>query len=180
MSKPSKQKRYRTFAFVQKIENLPETWEQDFQDMICESCYIVHDQDEGTKPHVHFLLYFQGKKSIDGVLESIPETFKVGYIEAIASKTAYIRYMLHWNERNQEEGKHRYEWKELKLLGGMRVNAADVGGVTLDNAIDAIQELQPASLYDFILLCKQSRPELLRYTQTHYQLLEKLILSSCR
>lgn len=178
MSKQSKQKRYRTFSFVQKLENLPETWEQDFQDMICESCYILHDKDPGVNPHVHFLLYFQGKKSINGVLETIPESFNVKYIEAIASKTAYIRYMLHWNDKDREDGKHRYEWNELKLLGGMKVNAADVGGVTLETAIDAIFELQPASLADFIIKCKETRPELLRYTQAHYQLMEKLILST--
>lgn len=147
--------------------------------MICESCYIVHDKDPGTEPHVHFLLYFQGKKSINGVLESIPPSFKVLYIEAIASKTAYIRYMLHWNEKDQEDGKHRYEWNELKLLGGLKLNAADVGGVTLETAIDAITELQPASLADFIFKCKKTRPELLRYTQAHYQLVEKIILTTC-
>lgn len=180
MSKQSKQKRYRTFAFVQKVENLPESWEQDFQDMKCESCYIVHDKDEGVDPHVHFVLYFQGKKSINGVLDTVPPSFGVGYLEAIASKIGYIRYILHWNEKDLEAGKHRYEWKELKLLGGMKVNAADVGGVTLDTAIDAILELQPSSLADFVLMCKERRPEVLRYTQTHYQLLEKLILSTVR
>lgn len=180
MSKPSKQKRCRTFSFVQKIENLPETWEQDFQDMICESCYIIHDKDPGTEPHVHFLLYFQGKKSINGVLECIPESFHVLYIEAITSKTAYIRYMLHWNEKDKEEGKFRYDWHDLKLLGGMKVNAADVAAVSLEMAIDAIEELQPASLMDFILKCKKVKPEMLRFTQTHYQLMEKLILSTVR
>lgn len=148
--------------------------------MICESCYIIHDKDNGTDPHVHFLLYFQGKKSINGVLASIPTNFDVLYVEAIASKQAYIRYMLHWNDKDREEGKHRYEWSDLKLLGGLKLNAADVGGVTLETAIDAIYELQPASLADFILKCKAKRPELLRYTQTHYQLIEKLILSTIK
>lgn len=180
MTKPSKQKRSRTFAFVQKIGNLPDTWEQDFQDMVCESCYIIHDKDPGTDPHVHFVLYFQGKKSINGVLESIPETFNVHYIEAIASKTAYIRYILHWNDKDIKDGKHRYDWNELKVLGGLKVNPADIAAVTLEDAIEAIFELAPASLADFILKCKQSRPELLRYTQTHYQLVEKLIVSTIK
>lgn len=169
----SKQKRYRSFAFVQLIDNLPENWKEQFRDMLCESCFIVHDKDE-AKEHVHFFIYFQGKRSINGVLDMIPDDFKVLHVEPVRSKLAYIRYMLHWGYPE----KHRYNYEDLEVLGGLKINVSDLADVDLVTVIDCLQDHNFTSLFEFLLFCKDKRPELLRFTQTHFQLIEKLISAS--
>lgn len=169
----SNDNRYRSFAFVQLLENLPDNWNQQFQDMLCESCYIVHDQDE-AKPHVHFFLYFQGKRSPNAVLKDIPEEFGIKHLERVRSKLAYIRYMLHWGY----EDKFRYDWEDLKILGGLKVNVSDLASVDLSTVLTCLQEHEFSNFYEFVMYCNDHRPELLRFTQTHFQLIDRVITAS--
>lgn len=164
--------RYRSFAFVQKVDNLPASWEQDFKDMLCESCYIVHDMDE-AEPHVHFFLYYQGKRGLLSVLNEIPDGFGVKHVEPVRSKLAYVRYMLHWGY----DDKHQYSWDDLKVIGGMKINLADLASVTFDQVIDLVTENDFSSFYEFVNYCKAERPEYLRFCQTHFQLIDKYITS---
>lgn len=168
-------KRFRSFAFVQKVSALPDDWQERFASMMVESAYIVHDRDTGTDPHVHFFLYYQGKRSVSGVLADIPDSFGIPHVEVIRSKNGYLRYVLHWNPEDVAEGKHRYEWAELHILGGLKVNASDLAQVDLDSVLEVLDEYDPPSFYDFTRFCKDHRPELLRYIQAHFQLVDRLI-----
>ena len=105
-----KEGRGRNFAFVQLLENLPEDWQDIAADKLLPMAWVIHDKDVYTekdelanpenvagtskKPHVHFFVYFNGKRTASGVVEMFSE-FNIKYVEKIECKNAYLAYMLH-------------------------------------------------------------------------------------
>ena len=84
-----KEARGRNFAFVQLLENLPEDWEEIAADKLLPMAFVIHDKDvytekeqqqnpehvqgEPKKAHVHFFVYFNGKRTASGVVEMFSE-----------------------------------------------------------------------------------------------------------
>ena len=127
-----KEERGRNFAFVQLVENLPEDWREIVADKLLPMAYVVHDKDlynekdelanpehvAGTKkkPHVHFFVYFSGKRTASGVVGMFSE-LGIAYAQKIECKNAYLAYMLHL----RQQGKHRYDYDEMVISEQWRV-----------------------------------------------------------
>ena len=81
--------RGRNFAFVQKVENLPEDWQKVAADKLLPMAWVLHNEDRYTEkdqeknqehkagelvePHVHFFVYFNGKRTASGVVDMFSE-----------------------------------------------------------------------------------------------------------
>ena len=166
----TKEPRGRNFAFVQKVENLPEDWRDIAKAKLIPMAYIIHDKDvdekgEPVDPHVHFFVYFAGKRAVSGVVEMFSE-FNIGYAEKIECKNAYLAYMLHINE----ERKHHYEYGELQIRNGLKVNFADLNNVDFGDVLDFAEERSITRFHDLVMATKRKDPPLFRYITGHYAL----------
>lgn len=184
-----KEVRGRNFAFVQKVENLPENWREICETKLVPMAYVVHDKDVHTpkpevigqhaknavvdeelmgmpvEPHVHFFVYFNGKRTASGVVNMFGE-LNIGYAERIECKNAYLAYMLHINE----EDKHRYGYDELKVLNGLKVNFADLNNVDFGDVLDFAEEWSITRFHELVKATKKKDPPLFRYITGHYAL----------
>lgn len=152
--------RTRNFATVVYPESAPEGW-QDILARHCVPAFIspLHDRDinptgEPKKPHYHVMLMFDGKKSVEQVVEVFASIGGVG-CEVVKSIRGYARYLCHLD--NPE--KAQYETSDVRSI------AADYIG-TIGLAIDkyvAIGEMQDfCEKYDvvsFYALSKYARSE---------------------
>lgn len=177
----TKEPRGRNFAFVQLVSNLPENWREVIDEKLLPMAYVVHDKDVYTekdeeedsshiagevKPaHVHFFVYFSGKKTVSGVLGMFSE-LNIGYVERIECKNAYLAYMLHL----RRDDKHTYAYDELVILNGLKVNYADLNDVDFGDVLDFAKERGIKSFGDLIDATKKEDPPLFRYCQGHYAL----------
>lgn len=185
-----KELRGRNFAFVQKVENLPENWRDIIEDKLIPMAYIVHDKDVHTAkpeligkhaanavivnedligqpvdPHVHFFAYFNGKRTASGVVSMFSE-LNIGYAERIECKNAYLAYMLHL----RQEDKHRYEYDELKIINGLKVNFADLSDVDFGDVLEFAEEYGITRFSELIKATRRKDPPLFRYVYGHYAL----------
>lgn len=142
--------RHRSFATVlYPFESAPDNW----LDIIAElkiPVYVspLHDQDknptgEPKKPHVHVLMYFEGKKSIEQVQE-IVKTFGGVGVEVVSSLRGYARYLCHLD--NPE--KAQYDISQVRCYGG--ANYHDICNLAADK-YKAIREMKDFCLENNIL-----------------------------
>lgn len=160
----------RNFAWVQKLENLPGDWEQQLKDMMLPLAYIVHlydRHDDGTpvEPHVHVFCYFNGKRSANGVL-MLFSWANIAHVERIECKNAYLAYMLHIGR----EDKYRYEYEDLKIVNGLKVNFADLADVNFGDVLDFAREYGIVRFSELVRATKDREPPLFRYVTGHYAL----------
>lgn len=124
--KKSTSSRHRSFATVlYPNESTPDNW----LDIIAElkiPAYVspLHDQDknpngEPKKPHVHVLMYFEGKKSVEQVKEIVAKFGGVG-VEVVSSLRGYARYLCHLD--NPE--KAQYDVAQVRCYGGANYHEA--------------------------------------------------------
>lgn len=171
----------RNFAFVQLIENLPEDWEKIAENLLLPICWIIHDKDRYTeddekknpehkagtlkKPHVHFFVYFSGKRTVNGVIMLFSK-LNISYVERIECKNAYLAYMLHL----RQEDKHTYEYSELVIKNGLKVNFADLANVDMADVLDFIDRFGVTRFSELVQATKRHDPPLFRYVTGHYGL----------
>lgn len=165
-----KEPRGRNFAWVQKLENLPDNWEEKLKDMLLPVAWIVHRYDvheDGTpvEPHVHVFVYFNGKRTASGVVQMFSWA-NIGYCEKIECKNAYLAYMLHIGK----EDKYRYEYEELKIANGLKVNYADLADVDFGDVLDFANEYGIVRFSELVRATKAKEPPLFRYVCSHYAL----------
>lgn len=93
-------KRTRNFATVVYPESAPENWKNILSEMKV-PCFVspFHNLDinptgEVKKEHYHVLFMFEGKKSVEQVLDLIQQIGGVG-CEQVNSIRAYARYLCH-------------------------------------------------------------------------------------
>lgn len=177
----TKEPRGRNFAFVQKVENLPENWEEIIKEKLLPMAYILHNKDIYTEkdeqkepehkagmqvsPHVHFFVYFSGKKTISGVLNMFSD-LNIAHVEKIECKNAYLAYMLHL----RQEGKHTYGYDELKIINGLKVNYADLNDVDFGDVLDFADKFGISRFCELVQATKRHDPPLFRYVSGHYAL----------
>lgn len=171
--------RGRNFAFVQLVENLPDDWEEIAFNKLLPMAYVLHDKDTYTekeangehkagelkKPHVHFFVYFNGKRTSSGVLSMFSE-FGISYVEKIECKNAYLAYMLHL----RQDDKHRYGYDELKIINGLKVNFADLSDVDFGDVLEFAQRYSITRFSELVRATKDKEPALFRYVTSHYAL----------
>ena len=166
-----KEPRGRNFAIVQKLENLPSDWEEILKSKLLPAAYIVHDKDidketgELVDAHVHIFIYFNGKRTCSGVVQMFSE-FGIGYAEKIECKNAYLAYMLHL----RQDDKHRYEYDELKILNGLKVNFADLNDVDFGDVLEFAEKNGITRFGELIQATRKVDPPLFRYVYGHYSL----------
>lgn len=123
--------RGRNFTLVLYPEDLPDNWEEIVKSVKAKSLYILHDKDENAdgepkKPHVHWLIMFDGYKSlaqVRGLMVSLFGENEDGAIPGVATvnkhclvhdRGAMVRYLVHMD--NPE--KYQYAVDDIKALGG--------------------------------------------------------------
>lgn len=182
------EQRGRNFAFVQKVENLPEDWREIIASKMIPIAYVVHDKDVYTeKPelvgkhanqmvdlnegrigepvpsHVHFFCYFNGKRTANGVVSMFSE-LNIAYAERIECKNAYLAYMLHL----RQEDKHRYGYDEMVILNGLKVNFAELSDVDFGDVMKFADENGIIKYSQLMRETQYREPALFRYVQSHY------------
>ena len=149
---------------------MPDDWESKLHEMLLPCAYILHDKDtdengEIVDAHVHGFIYFSGKRTAQGVV-SMLDWANVGYVEKIECKNAYLAYMLHINQ----EGKHRYDYQELKICNGLKVNYADLECVDFGDVLDFAENNGIVRFSHLVRATKGKEPPLFRYICGHYAL----------
>lgn len=176
-----KEGRGRNFAFVQLLENLPEDWQDIAADKLLPMAWVIHDKDVYTekdelanpenvagtskKPHVHFFVYFNGKRTASGVVEMFSE-FNIKYVEKIECKNAYLAYMLHL----RQEGKHKYPYDAMTIINGLKVNFADLSDVDFSDVLSFAEEYNICRFSELVKATRKKEPPLFRYITGHYAL----------
>lgn len=179
-----KEGRGRNFAMVQKLENLPEDWRERLEELGLPIAYVVHDKDVYTeredrrdlargdcKPgdkvpaHVHIFVYFSGKRTASGVAQMFSE-FGIKYAEKVECKNAYLAYMLHL----RQEGKHRYDYSEMVLLNGIKVNFADLSDIDFSDVLAFAEEYNITRFSELVQASRRKDPPIFRYVTSHYAL----------
>ena len=133
--------RHRSFAtVVYPDDSAPDNWLDIIADLkIPVFVSPLHDRDvnptgEAKKPHVHVLLYFEGKKSVEQVRDIVVTFGGVG-VEVVASLRGYARYLCHLD--NPE--KAQYNIADVRCFGG--ANYHDVCSLSADK-YKAIREMK--------------------------------------
>lgn len=176
-----KEPRGRNFAFVQLVENLPKDWEKIARDKLLPMAWVLHDKDFYTKedekknpehqagttkkPHVHFFVYFNGKRTASGVVEMFSE-FNIAYAEKIECKNAYLAYMLHI----RQDDKYTYPYDAMVIVNGLKVNFADLSDVDFSDVLDYADEWSITRFSELVKATKKNEPPLFRYITSHYAL----------
>lgn len=176
-----KEGRGRNFAFVQLVENLPQDWQEVAASKLVPLAWVLHDKDVYTekdekanpehkagelkKPHVHFFVYFNGKRTASGVVEMFSE-FGIAYAEKIECKNAYLAYMLHL----RQEGKHRYDYADMHILNGLKVNFADLSDIDFGDVLSFAAEYSITRFSELVKASREKDPPIFRYVCGHYAL----------
>ena len=185
-----KEGRGRNFAFVQLVENLPKDWQEIAAGKLLPMAWVLHDKDvytekeekanpehkagEMKKPHVHFFVYFNGKRTASGVVEMFSE-FGIAYAEKIECKNAYLAYMLHL----RQEGKHRYDYSEMHILNGLKVNFADLSDIDFGDVLTFAADYSITRFSELVQASREKDPPIFRYGCSHYALV-CAYFSDCR
>ena len=176
--------RGRNFSFVQKLENLPEDWERIIHEKCVPMAYIVHDKDTYTQyeidnnpalagkiagelkdAHVHFFVYFNGKRTIGGVVKMFSE-LNIGYAELVVSKNGKLAYFLHIGC----EDKYQYPYEDLKVIHGLKVDYAALNNVNFADVLDFAHEHGIRKFSALVQATKRTDPPLFKYVCGHYAL----------
>lgn len=139
VGKISRDTRTRNFATVVYPESAPEDW-QDVLARHAVPAFIspLHDRDvnptgEPKKPHYHVMLMFEGKKSIEQVMEVFGSIAGVG-CEVVKSVRGYARYLCHLD--NPE--KAQYDTSDVRSIAADYISTI---GLAIDKYV-AIGEMQ--------------------------------------
>ena len=176
-----KSPRGRNFAFVQLVENMPEDWEKKVEEKLIPMAWVLHDKDvytkkdeeanpehkEGTKkkPHVHFFVYFNGKRTVSGVVEMF-SFLNINYAEKIECKNAYLAYMLHL----RQDDKWQYGYDEMHILNGLKVNFADLSDTDFGDVLSFAEEWNIMRFSELVRASREKEPAIFRYVTSHYAL----------
>lgn len=104
-------------------DSLPENYREILSDEL-HLCYAespVHDKDvnaDGTvkKPHIHFALHFEGKKSYTQIKE-ITDRLNCPIPQATKNTRGLIRYFIHLDNPD----KWQYKREDIKAFGGFEI-----------------------------------------------------------
>lgn len=175
----------RNFAFVQKVENLPEDWEVSLKEMGVPMAYILHDKDvytlrdfkekpeemEGKKigekkpDHVHFFAYFPGKRTINGVLKMFA-WLNIKWVELVVTKNGKLAYFLHYGS----EDKYVYRFEELHVINGLKVKPAELANLTFEDVLNFVDTYNVTKFSELVRATKVKDKVLFNYVTGHYAL----------
>jgi len=94
MASPQKRRNF-TFALnVEDTPNLDKTLLTVRQ--MGAYAYILHDKDEGVKPHYHFYIEFPSPRSFPSVADDLE--IPINQLQKVISKKGILQYLIHKNE----------------------------------------------------------------------------------
>lgn len=148
--------RYRDFATIVYPESAPKNWREILSDLHVQALVSpLHNRDEQEgggikKEHYHVQLYFNGKKSLDHVMELVSKFGGVGCIK-LESKSGYARYLTHMD--NPE--KAQYKATDVRCYGGADYQK----WALLDNDVmmyipEIMDFIDQKDIRSFYVLCK--------------------------
>lgn len=118
--------RSRNWSFIgYPNESLPE----NYREILCDELHLtwaespIHDKDlnpdgEIKKPHIHFIVCFEGNKSFDQIKE-ISDRLGCPVPQKVSSVNGLIRYFIH--KDNPE--KFQYNKDDIKCYGGFDIDS---------------------------------------------------------
>lgn len=172
----------RCWWFVQLVENLPDNWEDELQQLMLPGCYIVHDRDvrideEGIevpkKPHIHCMIEFGSPIVAKSALGAVPESFNVSFVKPVPSKVGAYRYLLHYDQPD----KAQYDRDSIVHMAGFKVNFSDVYNVDFVDIYEMINELKITNFAMLMSFLVEFKPEYIAYVSSHVNLVKSYIVS---
>lgn len=137
-----KDDRARTWAFVGYPESLPTNWRDELDALsVPWCCSPLHDKDvnettgEPKKPHRHFVLSFEGKKSYEQV-KAITDRLNATVPQKCYSVRGAVRYMAHLD--NPEKA----QYSTADILSGMGFDVDDALKLTASERDLILQRLE--------------------------------------
>lgn len=124
----TKDNRSRTWAFIAYPESMPENWREVLDSLsVPWACSPLHDSDvldsgtgEKKKPHFHFVISFQGKKSYEQIKE-ITDKLNAPVPEKCHSIRGAVRYFLHLDSPD----KFNYSSRRSEIQSGNGFDVED-------------------------------------------------------
>lgn len=178
-------KKCRNWWFVQRIDNMPEDWRTQLDELMIPGCYIVHDRDtklsesgewEPVAPHIHCILQFGNAIRADTVLDALPASFNVKLCKPVPAIAGAYRYMMHY----EIEDKAQYDRDEIRHLNGFKINVSDVFNVDFSNVYDLINEFKITNFAALMSFLVEFRPEYVNYVSGHVQMVRAYIQEYAR
>lgn len=141
-----KDDRARTWTFIGYPESMPENWRDILVDLgVPWACSPLHDKDinpttnEIKKPHYHFVLSFEGKKSYEQIKE-ITDKFNAPAPQKTNSIRGVVRYFAHLD--NPEKA----QYNVAEIQSGMGFDVGDALKLSVSEEDHIVEALE-----DFIL-----------------------------
>lgn len=165
----------RTYAYVQKVMNLPHDWREQFEKIVMPSCYVVHDMDE-TNPHVHFMVDFNSPVRSATALDVMPDSFGILYAEPVRNRNSYQRYMLHIDQPE----KHQYPFEDLHLLYGCKVKMDEMYNVDFVDVYEVIERENITNFAALLSRCVKDYPQLVKVISNHSFMIKAYVTDRAR
>lgn len=150
--------RHRTFMAVFYPESAPDGFRDVIGGWKVPSLLMLHEQDEGKKPHYHLLLTFSGKKSLAQVHELVDQLgSKV--VEPVYDTHGAARYLAHLDHPD----KFQYPVTAIESFSGAPV--ADLTASLADatgEILDFVREQGIVSYAALVDYCRDHREDWLR------------------
>lgn len=155
--------RHRAFNAVFYPESAP----TDFRDLIesfdVPALLILHDQDEGKKPHYHLLLMFSSMKSLPQV-HNLTDQLGSKELQPSYDMRASARYLLH----RDHPDKFQYPFSALEAFSGAQaLDLTQPLGDPSPEMMAFIREQGMVEYSDLIDYCLDVRPEWYIWARSH-------------
>lgn len=174
-------KKARSWWFVQRIDNLPDDWEEQLHQLLIPGCYIVHDRDTkidvetgevvDVAPHVHCMLSFTSSTLPDTVLGYLPESFGVKLVKPVPNRVGAYRYMMHYGY----DDKHQYGADQVRHMNGFKISMSDVYNVDFTDVYQIIEQYQIDNFAVLVSYCAEFFPAYMNYIAGHVNLVKSYI-----
>lgn len=153
----------RAFSGVIYPESAPPDYARILEEMHVPLAWVLHDQDEGQKDHVHIVFYFPGKKTLQAVQE-LMKPLGSGLVQVAESLGTMTRYLMHLDDPH----KHQYAREEVHAVGGFPVEELLVPVGNPGPEIRAfIAEQGIVSYWDLQRYCDVERPDWSTFVENH-------------
>lgn len=159
--------RQRAFNAVFYPESAPANWREIVDGWHVQGLSILHDKDEGKKPHHHLLLMFSSMKSLAQV-HAMTDELGSKELQPSHDLRASARYLLHLDHPD----KFQYPFTALESFAG--ASALDLTAPIGDPSPEIMAFVREQGLMeysDLIHYCLDHRPEWFSWARSHTQYL---------
>lgn len=155
--------RHRAFNAVFYPESAPENWREIVAGWQVQALAILHDKDEGKKPHYHLLLMFSSMKSLLQV-HAITDELGSKELQPSYDMRASARYLLHLDQPE----KVQYPFSALESFSG--ASALDLTAPIGDPSPEILAWVREQGVTEYFKLidyCLDEKMEWYVWCRTH-------------